>query len=129
MKKLAAVFTALLMLVAGAAVSAGCGDTRETFDGVVVVNNGDAIYHEDAMKEGAEEPVHLKIGFTEAGFGREWIVELSKAFVRENKDVYIELEGDPVLASSLFTKLDTGKNLADIFIPLNSAWVNKPLRR
>lgn len=74
------------------------------------------------MKEGAEEPVHLKIGFTEAGFGREWIVELSKAFVRENKDVYIELEGDPVLASSLFTKLDTGKNLADIFIPLNSAW-------
>ena len=72
MKKLAAVFTALLMLVAGAAVSAGCGDTRETFDGVVVVNNGDAIYHEDAMKEGAEEPVHLKIGFTEAGFGREW---------------------------------------------------------
>lgn len=122
MKKLAAVFTALLMLVAGAAVSAGCGDTRETFDGVVVVNNGDAIYHEDAMKEGAEEPVHLKIGFTEAGFGREWIVELSKAFVRENKDVYIELEGDPVLASSLFTKLDTGKNLADIFIPLNSAW-------
>ena len=35
MKKLAAVFTALLMLVAGAAVSAGCGDTRETFDGVV----------------------------------------------------------------------------------------------
>lgn len=41
MKKLAAVFTALLMLVAGAAVSAGCGDTRETFDGVVVVNNGE----------------------------------------------------------------------------------------
>ena len=118
MKKFSLILGFLLIAVLSAACLVGCGNKRVVEDdGIVVENEGDAIYHEDAVN-----PTHLKIGFTEAGFGREWIVELSKAFVRENKDVYIELEGDPVLASSLFTKLDSGKNLADIFIPLNSAW-------
>lgn len=32
------------------------------------------------------------------------------------------LDGDPQLADSMGTKLETSKNLSDIFMPLNSAW-------
>lgn len=118
MKKLSLLFVLVLSFLIFSACLVGCANSREVGeDGIVIENNGDAIYHKDS-----ESPTTLKIAFTEAGFGREWIVEMSKAFIRENNDVRIELEGDPTLANSLFTKLDSGKNLADIFIPLNSAW-------
>lgn len=118
MKKICCILVAVLSLFIIVVGFAGCRNSKEIGDdGIVVENEGDAIYYKDTQNS-----VTLKIAFTEAGFGREWIVEMSKAFVRENKDVRIELEGDPVLANSLFTKLDSGKNLADIFIPLNSAW-------
>ncbi len=121
MRKLFAIVAAMLAASLFAFTAASCGgdDVVEGDDGIVVVQNGAAIYHKDADPSTQKT---LTIGFTEAGFGREWLVELSKSFIRENHNVRIELTGDPMLADSLGTKLDSGRNLSDIFIPLNSAW-------
>ena len=117
MRKISILLVFVLCLLTAVGLIGCTGPTQVSEDGIVVENEGDAIYYKDAVS-----PTVLKIAFTEAGFGREWIVEMSKQFVRENHDVRVELEGDPTLANSLFTKLDSGKNLADIFVPLNSAW-------
>ena len=89
----------------------------EEIDEVIVVNNGDKIY-----KKGHDNAKQLKISFTEAGFGREWLVEIAKRYVAEHDDCQIVLDGDPALTGSLSTKLESGKNLSDIYFPLNSYW-------
>ena len=117
--------SAALCLAIAAGLTTGftaCGNKRtEIKGGVVVVNDGDRIYAEDADSSSLNV---IRIGFTEAGFGREWLVEIAKSFVLENKEYEIDLEGDPSLASSLKTKLESGKNLSDLYFPLNSAWEN-----
>ena len=119
------ILSAVLCLAIAAGLTAGftaCGNNRtDVAGGVVVVNNGDRIYAEGADPSSLSV---IDIGFTEAGFGREWLVETAKSFVLENKEYEIDLEGDPSLASSLKTKLESGKNLSDLYFPLNSAWEN-----
>ena len=119
------ILSAVLCLAIAAGLTAGftaCGNNRtDVIGGVVVVNNGDRIYAEGADPSSLSV---IDIGFTEAGFGREWLVEMAKSFVLENKEYEIDLEGDPSLASSLKTKLESGKNLSDLYFPLNSAWEN-----
>lgn len=120
MKKIIALICSAVLLFALGSCD-GRGSVEE--DGVVVEGNGDRIYAKaDEASSGGENREILKIAFTEAGFGREWLVEISKAFVRENPQYELRLDGDPSLASSMSTKLETGKNLSDIFMPLNSAW-------
>jgi len=100
-----------------------CKETKETQvdeKGIVVLNNGDKIYKDGYL----DTATTLKIGFTEAGLGREWLVEISKNFVEKYPEYVIVLDGDPQLTNSLATKLESGKNLCDIFMPLNSAWEN-----
>ena len=119
------ILSAVLCLAIAAGLTAGftaCGNNRtDVAGGVVVVNNGDRIYAEGADPSSLSV---IDIGFTEAGLGREWLVEIAKSFVLENKEYEIDLEGDPSLASSLKTKLESGKNLSDLYFPLNSAWEN-----
>ena len=117
MKKL----LALILVVISVFSFGACGNstqTEEKEDGIVVVNNGDLIYKEET-KDSAKL---LKIAFTEAGLGRDWLVDISKGFIKANPEYKIALEGDPQLASSLQTKLESGKNLADVFFPLASPW-------
>lgn len=117
MKKLLAIVLSIITVFC----STACGGetATESADGVIVINNGDRIYAEDADTSTLKV---IDIGFTEAGFGREWLVNIAKQFVIENKEYEIDLDGDPSLASSLQTKLESGKNLADLYFPLNSAW-------
>ena len=86
--------------------------------GVIVLNNGDKIYKDGQL----DTAIPLKIGFTEAGFGRTWLVEIAKCFVEKYPEYVVILDGDPQLSGSLSTKLESGKNLSDIFFPLNSPW-------
>ncbi len=114
MKRFVLMITALIMLFS----LAGCTGSREVEDGVVIENNGTGgIYVENA-----ENLQTLKIGFTEAGLGRNWLIRISKNFVKKYPQYKVVLDGDPQLADSLQTKLETGKNLSDIMMPLNSAW-------
>ena len=109
----------LLCIIAVLSVVACKKPQVEDSDGITVVNNGDRIYATDADQKSLSV---IKIGFTEAGFGREWLVEIAKSFIKANDSYEIRLEGDPSLADSMSTKLDSGENLSDIFFPLNSAW-------
>ena len=125
MKRILALICSFTLLFAFSAC--GTGTHTEKDDGVIVENNGDKIYAENAYADGsdsAKTPQRLKISFTEAGFGRKWLIDISKAFVRKNPEYMIVLDGDPALTSSMATKLESGKNLSDIFMPLNSAWEN-----
>lgn len=116
MKKLVLIF--LLMFLFSALVS--CKDTTEVVNenGVIVLNNGDKIYKEGYL----DSATTLKISFTEAGFGRNWLVQIATQFVDKYPEYMVVLDGDPQLASSLATKLESGRNLSDIFFPLNSPW-------
>ena len=119
MKKIIALICSAVMFFA----LGSCGKKQVVEEnGVVVEGNGDRIYASTGDGSASSDREILKIAFTEAGFGREWLVEISKAFVKEYPQYEIRLDGDPVLASSMATKLETGKNLSDIFMPLNSAW-------
>ena len=72
------ILSAILCLAIAAGLTAGfmaCGNNRtDVAGGVVVVNNGDKIYAEGADLSSLSV---IDIGFTEAGFGREWLVEIA----------------------------------------------------
>ncbi len=118
--KMKKIVSMLLLAVMSVCTLASCKKDEIVVDpetGIVVVNNGDRMY-----KEGVENPDILKISFTEAGLGRDWLVETSKEFIKANPNYEIRLYGDPQLASSLATKLESGKNLSDVIFPLNTTW-------
>ena len=118
MKRILALICSFTLLFAFSAC--GTGTHTEKDDGVIVENNGDKIYAENAYADGsdsAKTPQRLKISFTEAGFGRKWLIDISKAFVRKNPEYMIVLDGDPAITSSMATQLESGKNLSDIFMP------------
>ena len=79
------ILSAVLCLAIAAGLTAGftaCGNNRtDVIGGVVVVKNGDRIYAEGADPSSLSV---IDIGFTEAGFGREWLIEMAKSFVLEN---------------------------------------------
>lgn len=118
------------LLWAGALILAagfGCGGRPEDSGGniaegdmpsdVVVSANGKEIY------VGAKEnKTRLKISYTLAGYGSDWIKVLSANFVHDNPEYWIFLDGDSGLTETLSTKLETGLNLSDLYMPLSSHW-------
>ncbi|MCQ2399748.1 MAG: ABC transporter substrate-binding protein, partial [Clostridia bacterium] len=116
-------FIAIILVLTVVFALVGCGDdgSNSTADiggvKIVVENEGDKMY-----VEGKADGTPLKISFTEAGTGRDWIVEIGKEFLAKNPSYVLYLDGDPQLTSSLSTKLESGKNLSDIFMPLSTAW-------
>lgn len=88
----------------------------ETVEGVHVVDN------EVYFGESTEGKTQIKISFVEKGYGRLWLRELSKQFVRDNPEYYIYMDGDPNLTESIATKLEASRNLSDIYCPVGSMW-------
>lgn len=88
----------------------------EYVEGVTV--DKDYVYYGDS-RNGKKQ---IRITFVEKGYGRLWLVETAKYFVKANPDYYVFIDGDPNLTGSISTKLKSGRNLSDIYMPVGSMW-------
>lgn len=86
-------------------------------EGVVISSNGKEVYM--GTKEGKER---LKISYTLSGYGSTWIQVLAAKFVEKYPEYWLFLDGDSGLTTSMPTKLETGLNVSDIYMALNSPW-------
>jgi len=72
----------------------------------------------------------IKIDFVEAGFGREflnqWIAEFKK--VKGNENYNFVLDGNPDMSQDFLTRLQTGTNLPDLALLLESPWQKHALQ-
>lgn len=66
----------------------------------------------------------LQIGFVEAGFGREFLLEWEKDYNAKNPDapITLELDGDAQMTQNILPRLQTGRNLPDLVMVLNTNW-------
>jgi N-acetylglucosamine transport system substrate-binding protein len=71
---------------------------------------------EDSGKE------RLVIAFAEAGYGRGWLENLKTAFEAENENVEIVLDGNPNMTANAGPKIESGRDLADIYFLLETNW-------
>ena len=99
-----------LVLVFATGVFAGCKGTERSVDERNVWVDGNKVYKDSyAGKE------IIKIDFFDTGYGKDWIYEIAKDFVYENDQYALILNADSSLVSSMPTKLETGKNLSDLY--------------
>lgn len=70
-----------------------------------------------------EGKTKLKLSYS-TGYKHGWIRQLSRAFLLDEagKDYYIILDPDSELTTSVSSKLESGANLSDIYMPLASNW-------
>lgn len=121
MKRISALLLSVMIAV-GCTVFGSCGkkgtetSEGETVEGVTVDNN--YVYYGDSSE--GKKPI--RITFVEKGYGRIWLVEIAKRFVKDNPEYVIEVDGDPNLTGSMATKLESGRNLSDIYMPVGSMW-------
>ncbi|MDY3195527.1 MAG: extracellular solute-binding protein [Paracholeplasma sp.] len=64
----------------------------------------------------------LVIAFAEAGYGRGWLENLEAAFEAENENVDIILDGNPNMTANAGPKIESGRDLADIYFLLETNW-------
>lgn len=88
-----------LFLLIGIFTLIGCGEKETTLEGSV-----------------------LRIGFVEAGYGREWLEELVLDFQNENPGVQVILEGNPNMTANVGPKIENGRDLADVYFLLETNW-------
>ena len=106
-----------LVLVFATGVFAGCKGTERSVDERNVWVDGNKVYKDSyAGKE------IIKIDFFDTGYGKDWIYEIAKDFVYENDQYALILNADSSLVSSMPTKLETGKNLSDLYFTPHFDW-------
>ena len=97
-----------------------------TIDGAeikgVVYNEKNGEMYVDT-KEGKER---IKISFHQGGYGIGWLIAIGQAFLLEegNENYYLVIDGDSSLTASLSSKLESGRNLSDIYFGLATNWQN-----
>jgi N-acetylglucosamine transport system substrate-binding protein len=64
----------------------------------------------------------LVIAFAEAGYGRDWLINLKTAFEAEHENVEIILDGNPNMTANAGPKIESGRDLADIYFLLETNW-------
>lgn len=64
----------------------------------------------------------LVIAFAEAGYGRQWLLNLKTAFEAENENVEVILDGNPNMTANAGPKIESGRDLADIYFLLETNW-------
>lgn len=73
-------------------------------------------------KGGAKEG-KLLVRYVECGYGDVWLKTAAKKFEETHEGIKVKLEGDPSLGSSnVYSQLQSGKNLADVYMLLNAPW-------
>ncbi len=70
----------------------------------------------------------LVIAFAEAGYGRDWLNNLKTAYEEENPNVEIILDGNPNMTANAGPKIESGRDLADIYFLLETNWQRWALR-
>lgn len=73
-------------------------------------------------KETTEQKDTLRIGFVEAGYGRDWLEALVADFKVENPGVEVILEGNPNMTANVGPKIENGRDLADVYFLLETNW-------
>lgn len=73
-----------------------------------------------------EGKTRIKVAEHLGGYGLGWLLACGKQFLleEENANYYLVLEGDTSLTSSLTAKLESGRNLADVYFSLATSWQN-----
>ncbi len=131
-KKWIAIIAVSLAVVLGVTLALVFGrkEEQEIVDADGVTVKGNQVYYLDPAVEGdsIENKERIKITFAETGFGRTWIVNASKKFVKANPEYWIYLDGDPEITTSFANKLETGAAIADIYMPLASNWFDCAVR-
>lgn len=64
----------------------------------------------------------IKISYLKAGFGSKWIDDLAKKFMEENPGTLVKLEGDYQMPSMVSSRMESQKNLSDIFYAQSGVW-------
>ncbi len=64
----------------------------------------------------------LQIDFAEAGYGRAWLENTADAFMEENPDVEVELNGNPNMTQNAGPRIESGRDLPDLFFLLDTNW-------
>lgn len=124
MKKFFTMILAVIMCVSVFAFT-GCGKivpTEEDNGGSLEGVEFDAQAGE--MYEGTKEgKTAIKINYA-TGFKDGWIRQAARSFLmdEEGKDYYFVLKSDSEITTSMASKLESGVNLSDIYMPLASNW-------
>lgn len=77
---------------------------------------------------GGETPTsdtsELSIAFAKCGFGEDFLTEWETAYNAAHPDekIKIKADGDPQMTTSMLPRLQSGKNLPDIFMVLSTNW-------
>lgn len=117
MKTLKRVIISALVFVFATGVFAGCKGTERTVDERNVWVDGNKVY-----KDTYEGKEIIKIDFFDTGYGKDWLYETAKDFVYENEEYALVLNADSSLVSTMPTKLETGKNLSDLYFTPHFDW-------
>lgn len=72
--------------------------------------------------ENSDGTATLKISFFNGGYGDEWIKAIADEFMKEHKDIKIELDPDPDITQKMTTRLESGANLPDLAATLAFNW-------
>ena len=71
----------------------------------------------------------LSVAYYAAGFGTAWMEDLKKRYEAAHPDVYIDLEGDPAIETTVKDRLDTKKpNLADDVVVVGGMYYRYMIR-
>lgn len=122
MRKLMGILLTVVMLLSCAFLLPACinddnkKDEGDYVEGVTL--DGDRVYYGDSTSG----KTRIKFSFSENGYGRLWIENIAKYFVKENQEYWILLDGDPNLTGGIVTKMESQRNLSDVFAPLSSSW-------
>jgi N-acetylglucosamine transport system substrate-binding protein len=70
----------------------------------------------------------LRIAFAETGYGRTWLENMIEGFKVENPNVRVILEGNPNMTANAGPRIESGRDLPDIFFLLDTNWQRWALR-
>ena len=126
MKKFLKTIICCFLMSATLALTFACGGGSDESKGgsTGLIMNENRVYYidPDVPGDSIDNKTRIKVTFAETGFGRTWIENAAKAFVTENREYWVYLDGDPEITTGMSNKLETGAAIADVYMVLASNW-------
>ena len=117
MKRINKLFAIVLSVFLISALFSACARERSETD-----ENGVTVQGNKVFKGNYSEKEIIKVDYFDTGYGSEWIYEIAKDFVNENESYALYLSADSSLVTNMAQKLQTGKNLSDIYFTPHFDW-------
>ena len=126
MKKFLKTIICCFLMSATLALTFACGggsdESKNGSTGLIMNENRVYYIDPDVPGDSIDNKTRIKVTFAETGFGRTWIENAAKAFVTENREYWVYLDGDPEITTGMSNKLETGAAIADVYMVLASNW-------